>query len=530
MSAYASGQGLWEMGFAAAVPFTVVVVSAIGVLLADLWLPASQKRALSWLALAGVLLSAMAVIASWNEEVSGFGGVISLDRFSSFFALVFLLGTGLVILLSSVYARKEGIERGEYYALMLFATSGAMLMASATELITFFLGLEILSISLYVLSGFFRDRQVSAEAAVKYFVLGAFASAFFLYGIALFYGVTGSTTYAGLREMFGSGVGPGLGSGLGSGLGMESASGVGPASGLGSAAASGAASNTFAAHHSHGLLALAASALLLIGLVFKLGAVPFHMWVPDVYEGAPTTITGYMSVMSKAAAVAAFIRVFGASLTSMQSNVSGVLWVLAVVTMTLGNVVAISQSNIKRMLAYSSIAHAGYLLVALTAAGEAGYSSVLFYLLSYAFMTLGAFGVISLLRKGEGEVLDISSYSGLAGRHGPLAAAMAVFMISLSGIPPTAGFFAKFYVFSAAVKTGYVGLAIIGVLNSLVSVYFYMRIVFLMYMKEETAPVQLSQSHAGRIALAICVLGTILIGVLPSSFARLAAASIASLF
>jgi len=478
------------MGFAAAVPFTVVVVSAMAVLLVDLWLPPSQKRVLPWLALAGVLLAAVSVVSLWNDEASGFGGVVSLDRFSSFFDMVFLLGTGLVILLSSTYARREGIERGEYYALMLFGTSGAMLMASAVELITFFLGLEILSISLYVLNGFFRERPLSAEAAAKYFVLGAFASAFFLYGVALFYGAAGSTTYAGLRDTFGSAAFP----------------------------------------YYRGLVALAASAFVLIGLAFKLGAVPFHMWVPDAYEGAPTTVTAYMSVVSKAAAAAAFIRVFGASLASLQRDTSVVLWVLAVATMTLGNVVAISQSNIKRMLAYSSIAHAGYLLVALTAAGEAGYSSVLFYLLSYVFMTAGAFGVVSLVRKGDGEALDISQYSGLAGRHGLLAAAMAVFMVSLSGIPPTAGFFAKFYVFSAAVRAGHIGLAVIGVLNSLVSVYFYMRIVFLMYMREEEVPVQPSRSRAGWVALAICVLGTVLLGILPSSFARLAAASIASIF
>jgi NADH-quinone oxidoreductase subunit N len=508
------------MGFAAAVPFTVVVASAICVLLADLWLPASQKRALPWMALAGVLLSALSVAAFWGEESSGFGDAIRLDRFSSFFALVFLLGTGLVILYSSFYARREAIERGEYYALMLFATSGAMLMASATELITFFLGLEILSLSLYVLSGFFRERQSSTEAAVKYFILGAFASAFFLYGIALFYGVTGGTTYAGLRDMFGTGAaaGPGLGPGPSVGnMGVGSGTGLGPITGA-------------AAVHSHVLLALAASALLLIGLVFKLGAVPFHMWVPDAYEGAPTTITGYMSVMSKTAAAAAFIRVFGVSLASMHQEVSGALWVLAVLTMTLGNVVAIAQSNIKRMLAYSSIAHAGYLLVALTAGGGAGYASVLFYVLSYAFMTLGAFGVVSLLRREDGEAIDISNYSGLAGRHGLLAAAMAVFMISLAGIPPTAGFFAKFYVFSAAVRAGYIDLAVIGVLNSLVSVYFYMRIVYLMYMKEETGPVQFAGSRPGRVALALCVLGTILLGVLPSFLARLAESSVASIF
>ncbi len=486
MSSSATQQLLTQSGLSSALPFGLVVLSAVLVLLADLWLPQSRKRTLPWISLCGVAVCAAVLVAWWGREVRGFGGVLSLDMYSSFFSLVFLLGTGLVILLSSFYARKELIEKGEYYALLLFATAGAMLMASATELLVLFLGLEILSISLYVLTGFFRERRVSAEASVKYFILGAFASAFLIYGIAFFYGATGDTTYTAIRE----------------------------------AAASGPA----------GALVYAAAALILIGLLFKLGSVPFHMWVPDAYQGAPTTITGYMSVVSKAAAFAAFIRIFGFSLSSLAPQISAVLWVLAIATMTLGNVVAIAQSNIKRMLAYSGIAHAGYILVALTAAGSAGYSSVLFYALSYAFMTLGAFGVVSVLRRSDGEALDISNYSGLAGRHPMLAAAMAVFMVSLSGIPPTAGFFAKFYVFSAAVGSGYVGLAIIGVLNSLVSVYFYMRIVFLMYMKEETEPVESGLSLAGGVALAACVLGTVLIGILPSGLARLAASSIASIF
>jgi len=486
LSAYGLGQSMGQLGFSAAAPFSLVVLWAVLVLVVDLWLPSSRKRMLPWFSLAGVVLTAVLLVAWWGRTVTGFGGAISLDKFSIFFDVLFLLGTGLVILLSSVYARKEAIERGEYYALMLFSTSGAMLMASATELLVFFLGLEILSVSLYVLTGFFRERGASAEAAVKYFILGAFASAFFVYGIAFLYGAAGNTTYDAIREAVSS--------------------------------------------RPPGVLVFAGSALLLVGLLFKLGSVPFHMWVPDAYEGAPTTITGYMSVISKAAAFAGFVRIFGSGLSSLAPGVSDVLWVLAIATMTLGNVAAIAQSNIKRMLAYSSIAHAGYVLVALTAAGSAGYSSVLFYALSYAFMTLGAFGVVTLLRRSDGEALEIVHYAGLAGRHPALAAAMAVFMVSLSGIPPTAGFFAKFYVFSAAVGAGYVDLAIIGVLNSLVSVYFYMRLVFLMYMKDETQPLESMASLAGKIALAVCVLGTILIGVLPSGFARIAASSIAAIF
>lgn len=480
--------GVSNMGFSAAAPFSIVVGFAIIVLLVDFLLPPGRKWVLPLLSLVGVLASSALVVLWWGREVVGFSGVISLDRFSSFFDLLFLLGTSLVVLSSFFYARRENIERGEYYSLLLFATSGAMLMASAVDLIVFFLGLEILSVSLYVLSGFFRERTVSVEAAVKYFVLGAFASGLFLYGVALFYGAAGSTQYGAMQLMLAS------------------------------------------SEKSPGILVFAASTLLLVGLCFKLGSVPFHMWVPDVYEGAPTSITGYMSVVSKAAAFAAFIRIFGTGLVSIQVDLSTVLWVLAVATMTLGNLAAISQTNIKRMLAYSSIAHAGYLLVALTAAGKAGYSSILFYTLAYAFMTLGAFGVVALLRRAEGEALAISSYSGLSTRYPLLAAAMALFMISLAGIPPTGGFFAKFYVFSAAVGAGYVDLAVIGVLNSLVSVYFYMRIVFLMYMKEEVEPIEAPSSYAARVALVICALGTIVMGILPSGFAALVASSVSAIF
>jgi NADH-quinone oxidoreductase subunit N len=483
--------GVSEMGFSAAASFSMVAGFAVIVLLVDLVIPPGRRWILPSISLVGVALSMALTVLLWGREVVGFGGAISLDRFSSFFNLLFLLGAFLVILSSLFYARHENIERGEYYSLLLFATSGAMLMASAVDLVVFFLGLEILSVSLYVLSGFFRDRAISAEAAIKYFVLGAFASAFFLYGVALFYGATGSTQYGAMEQVL-------------------AVSGKPP-----------------------GILVYAASAMLLAGLCFKLGSVPFHMWVPDVYQGAPTSITGYMSVVSKAAAFAAFVRIFGTSLASIQVDLSTVLWVLAVLTMTLGNLVAISQTDIKRMLAYSSIAHAGYLLVALTAAGREGYASILFYTLAYAFMTLGAFGIVALLRRAEGEkgeVLEITSYSGLSTRHPLLAGAMALFMVSLAGIPPTGGFFAKFYVFSAAVGAGYVDLAIIGVLNSLVSVYFYMRIVFLMYMKEEIARVEAPSSYPARIALGICVLGTLAMGIFPSGFADLVASSVSAIF
>jgi len=477
-----------DLGFAAAVPFSIVAGSAIAVLLVDLLLPAERRWVLPYVALLGVTVAGISIAMLWDEKFLGFAGAISLDRFSSFFGLVLLLGTALILLISSSYARTENIQRGEYYSLILFATSGAMLMASAVDLLAFFLGLEILSICLYVLSGFFRERAISVEAAVKYFVLGAFASGFFLYGIALCYGATGSTSYSDLKLVL------------------------------------------FSSPKLASPLVIAACALLLVGLLFKLGSVPFHMWVPDVYEGAPTSITGYMSTVSKAAAFAAFIRIFSANVPTIQVDLSRILWVLAVATMTLGNIVAIAQTNVKRMLAYSSIAHAGYVLVALTAADRAGYSSVLFYALAYTFMTIGAFGVVVLLRREGVEALEITFYSGMAKRHPLLALAMTIFMISLAGIPPTAGFFGKFYIFSAAVGAGYTGLAVIGVLNSLISVYFYMRIVFLMYMREESGQIEVCSSSAATVALAVCAAGTVAMGIFPSGFANLVASSIAAIF
>jgi len=481
---------MWFTGtsFAAVLPFCVTAGFAVLVLIVDLFLPPGRRNVLAYVSLLGVILAALSTALLWGGEALGPGGVIGLDRFSVFFGLVVLLGTGLILLLSLPYARSENVQRVEYYSLILFATSGAMLMVSSLDLVAFFLGLEILSICLYVLSGFFREKSLSVEAGVKYFVLGAFASGFFIYGIALYYGATGTTSYADLQSMLVAREGPAI------------------------------------------PLVFASFGLLLVGLFFKLGSVPFHMWIPDVYEGAPTTVTGYLATVSKAAAFAAFIRIFATGVPAVQADLSRILWVLAVATMTLGNLVAISQTNIKRMLAYSSIAHAGYILVALTAGSSAGYSSVLFYLLAYTFMTVGAFGVVSLLRKGGAEALDISSYSGIARRRPLLALAMTVFMVSLAGIPPTAGFFGKFYIFSAAVGAGYTNLAIIGVLNSLVSVYFYMRIVFLMYMKEEAEEMDAITSRAAILAMAICAAGTVLMGVFPSGFANLAAESVSKLF
>ncbi len=414
--------------------------------------------------------------------------MVVIDYYSLFFKIVFLITTGLTVLMSIRFLKEEGFDFGEYYVLVLFAAVGMMFMASAADLIIIFLGLETFSLSIYVLAGFFRTQPKSNESSMKYFLLGAFSTGFLLYGIALIYGATGTTNLKGIYEFV-----------------RRSQLLTDP-------------------------LLLIGMSLLIVGFGFKVASVPFHMWTPDVYEGAPTSITAFMSVGPKAAGFAAFLRVFLYSFSSLQSDWVWILWVLAVLTMTLGNIVAIAQKNIKRMLAYSSIAHAGYILVAMVAAGELGTASILFYLLAYAFMNLGAFGVVILYgRKGE-ENVNLSDYSGMGYKYPLLAAAMAIFMFSLAGIPPTAGFVGKFYIFSAAVKAGYIGLAIIGVLNSALSVYFYLRVTVMMYMRPaEKEFGRLDLSPAMVIALVIAVIGTLQMGITPSHYLNLARQSILAL-
>ncbi|MFQ6112428.1 MAG: NADH-quinone oxidoreductase subunit N, partial [Nitrospinota bacterium] len=383
------------------------------------------------------------------------------------------------------YGEREGLTYGEYYCLILFATMGMILMAGGNNLLTIFLGVEVISISLYVLAGFLKTRARSNEAAVKYFLLGAFATGFLLYGIALIYGATGTTDLTRISAF----------------------------------ALKGAAQGN--------ILLLAGMALLIVGLGFKLAAVPFHMWTPDVYEGAPTSVTAFMSAGPKAAVFAAFFRIFAAALPQLKPDWTALLWVIAVLTMTLGNVVALAQFNIKRMLAYSSIAHAGYLLIAVVVGDRLASSGLLFYLLAYTLMNLGAFGVVAALETREGGALDLRDYRGLGYKYPGLAFAMGVFMFSLSGIPPTAGFVGKFYIFSAAVNSGFIWLAVIGVLNSVVSVYFYLRVVVYMYMLEPTRELAAPPlSIYTVIALILTVLGTLGLGVFPSLFMELAQRSI----
>ncbi len=469
-------------------PELILSVTAMVLLLVTVLAKKESNLLVPYLSLAGVLVALAFTASLWGKAEYAFQRMVVVDNYSLFFKIVFLLTAALTILMSIRFLQEEGFAHGEYYVLLLFATVGMMFMASAADLMIVFLGLETFSLSIYVLAGYFRNQAKSNEAALKYFLLGSFATGFLLYGIALLYGATGTTNLKGIYEFL-----------------RKTPLLDDP-------------------------LLLIGMGLLIVGFGFKVASVPFHMWTPDVYEGAPTPITAFMSVGPKAAGFAAFLRVFLYSLSSLQTEWVWVLWALAVLTMTFGNIVAIAQKNIKRMLAYSSIAHAGYILVAMVAASEPGTASVLYYILAYAFMNLGAFGVVILLgRKGE-ENLLITDYSGLASKYPLLAALMAVFMFSLAGIPPTAGFVGKFYIFSAAVKAGYIGLAVIGVLNSTLSVYFYLRITVMMYMRSpETETTPLEWSPAMAVSLFIAVFGTLQMGITPAAYLEVARKSILAL-
>ena len=469
----------------------VLVIMGTGglVLLLDLLPPRESKDHLASLALAGVVGALLVTVwpGQWGVEQRAFRDMVVLDAYVSFFNVVICYAVALILLLSIDYLKRMGAESGEYYALVLFAGSGMMLMASAADLIVVFLALELMSLSLYVLAGLFKTRLSAGEASMKYFLLGVFASSFLLYGIALVYGATGTTHI----ERIAAAVGgrppePMLLLGLG---------------------------------------------LMLVGFGFKISSVPFHMWAPDVYQGAPTSVTALIATGSKAAAFAALLRVLVSGLRAAQTDWSQLLWGLAAVTMTVGNVVAIAQSNLKRMLAYSSVAHVGYMLVGIVAGGASGAGAVLFYLLAYTFTTVGTFGVISLCERATGEeAVEVGDYAGFGRRHPVLALVLTVFLLSLVGIPPLAGFVGKFYLFGAAVRGGYLWLAVIAVLNSAIAAYYYLRVIVYMYMRDpEGAAAAWVPSFAGGLALGIALVGIVLLGVIPAPFADLAVAAVAPL-
>jgi len=474
----------------AIMPMLIVTLSAAATMLAESFRRKGEQMPMGGLGLIGLVGAAIAAVLLWNRNATAFG-VVQADNFALFITLV-LCGVGIfTIAFSSQVIGREGVPAGEYYTLTLFGIAGMMLMASAIDLLVIFLALEVLSIAVYVLTGIRRTDPAGSEAAFKYFLLGAFSSAFFLYGVAFAYVVAGSTRLDRIAEavaMHGTG------------------------------------------DSSH-MLVMLALGLLIVGFAFKVSAVPFHVWTPDAYEGAPTVVTGFMSTGVKAAAFAAFVRVFLSTFEPLRGDWSTPLWWIAVATMIVGTVVGVVQSNVKRMLAYSSIAHGGYLLVGLVAANAVGKSAILFYLAAYALTNLGAFGVAALIATQERQNAELRDFSGLWYSRPALAAAMTIFLLSLGGFPPTAGFVGKWYIFSAAVEQGYVGLAIIGVLTSVVSVFYYLRIIVMMYMSESKAayepPVVSATSVVG---LSAAVFGVLYFGLLPTPLIEMARRSIETIF
>jgi NADH-quinone oxidoreductase subunit N len=428
----------------AILPFIIIVAWAILLIVADLFIPKERKGIMALLTGIGLLVALGFAVARVGGQTVAFNGMIVYDGFAVFLTVLFL-GSGLAaVALSYDYLNRMDMHRNEFYILLLFSISGMILMAMAADLILVFMALELLSIPLYVLAGFALPRQDSEEAALKYFLLGAFAGGFVVYGVALVFGATGSTGLANI-----------------------------------SASISAGKANL-------AILAVGA-ALILVGFGFKVAAVPFHMWTPDVYQGSPSPVTAFMAVCAKAAGFAALMRVFVTAFPAIAQDITPILWALSILTMILGNVLAIAQSNIKRLLAYSSIAQAGYILMALVPYGNGDVSqdaiaSALFYLMAYAITTFGAWAVVIALEKSEGRGLALDDYAGLARKYPALAAAMTVFMLSLTGVPPTLGFVAKFYLFRTVIESGYIGLAVIGGLTSLVSAYYYLRVVVIMYM------------------------------------------------
>lgn len=456
-------------------PQLILTVLGFLIILIGLIFPQLYRETLAAIVLIGLAAAIFVALQNWGASSIVFNGMLTADKFSAGFQCIFIIGAALTVLLSLNELEGQYLYYSEYFAIVVFATVGMMLMAAGNHLLTIFMGLETLSISLYILAGFRRTHELALESSFKYFLLGAFASGFLLYGIALVYGATGSANLQDIAQAIRDG-------------------------------------NLLSNH-----LLTAGLVLMFIGFGFKIALVPFHQWAPDVYQGAPTPVAAFMATGSKAAGFAALLRVVIA--TGMLADVrwQDALWVLAVLTMTIGNVIALRQENIKRMLAYSSIAHAGYILVGVIAANERGYSSVLFYLLSYTFMNIGAFGVVSMLSDKSNETLRISDYRGLAQRRPLVALAMAVFMFSLAGIPPSAGFVGKFYVFGAAVQAGYIWLVVLGVLNSLVSLYYYLGVVVNMYMHDPVdQPAQPVPLPTVGLALAIAVFAILDLGIFPA--------------
>jgi NADH-quinone oxidoreductase subunit N len=457
-------------------PETILTLVGVLIMLLEAVLDDDKKGIFTPLSILGLVAALVASIAAFGDPGPAFQNMLLVDGFATFFRIL-VIGVGLLAIFSSSgYLRREGSKGGEFYALILFSIVGQSIMASANELIMIFIGLEISSIASYILAGYLRDDARNNESALKYFLLGSFATAFLLYGVAWIYGSTGSTNLMEIRRVLLTGGQP---------LALVST----------------------------------AAALMFVGFAFKISAVPFQSWAPDVYQGAPAPVSGFLSVGPKAAAFAILLRVFMTAFGPVASSWMPIVWAVALATMIVGNFAAILQSNVKRLLAYSSIAHAGYILVAVTANSGAGSAAVMFYLAAYAFTNLGAFAVVSYFsRKGE-QFVKVDDFAGLAQRQPAMAAMMTIFMLSLIGVPLTGGFFGKFYIFKAALDSNLVWLTVLGLLNSAVAAYYYLRILVVMYFREpgEAAENIPPAGAALQIAVYGSAIGTVLLGIFPST-------------
>ncbi|MFQ3610166.1 MAG: NADH-quinone oxidoreductase subunit N [Fimbriimonadales bacterium] len=468
-----------EIEWSALLPFIAIVATALVVLVAEMFLPRDRHAPLIALGLVGIGIAGYFQVANWEVNLTTFAGALRADSLGAILNLAILGATALTLLLSDDYLRARQIRYGEFYPLLLFATSGAMLMVSSTNLMVIFLGLEVMSLALYVMAGLARTEVRSEESAIKYFLLGAFASAFFLYGIALMYGAQGTVD---LQQVLVN---------------------------LSQFEASGASK----------LLMIASLALMVVGLGFKASLVPFHMWTPDVYQGAPTIATTYMSAVAKVAAFAVLIRVVFNTLPFMDLWVP-VLWALSALSMVVGNLMALVQTDAKRMLAYSSVAHAGYLAIGLVTANQTGLTGLLFYLFAYSLMTIGAFGVLTLMARA-GDATTMSALRGLYRRQPFAAHMMAILLLSLAGIPPTAGFWGKWYLFLSALEANQVGLAILLGLTSVVGASYYLRLAFSLYAEPQETPITPWRVPAPMVVcLLVCALGLVLLGIRPSYLAE----------
>jgi NADH-quinone oxidoreductase subunit N len=460
-------------------PFTFLSVMAIIAMVLDALIVNSSRITFIFSAIT-LLISGILGISTFGLHGIGFNGMVTGGGFAAYFDILFSIGGLLTILTSRQYLQRENIEHDEFYSLVLFAVAGMMLIAHSNHLLILFIGIEVMSVSFYILSGYMRNNAKSVESSLKYFLLGAFATGFLVYGIALIYGSTGSMDY-----------------------------------------------NQIALNINNNALNFPALlpvgiALIVIGLSFKAAAFPFHQWAPDVYQGAPTIVTAFMSTAGKAAAFAAFIPIVTVLMPAAPVKLQMIFAVMSAATMLIGNISALAQSNIKRMLAFSSVAHAGYIMMGLVSGSQYGYGGIVFYLTAYMFMQIGSFIIVAILERNGEKNLELSDYAGLSKRHPVLAAFMAIFMLSLAGIPPFAGFFGKYFLFTAAIDAGFLWLTLVGVLSSIISVYFYIGLIVKMYFTEPEGQREDNEVGMSGLSLIITIAGVIVLGILPSGILSIA--------